>query len=77
MNETPRRYEKVDAHTVKLIVEKSSDMELSTLIGVKEQLTAQIKDLNERLDNVNEILAEAKKLGITPKPKDIKKKENK
>jgi len=75
-NLTPRRYEKVDANTIKIIVEQEKAIDLANLIAGKDQLTAQIKDLTERLKNIDEIIVEAKKLGIVPKvkSKDVKKK---
>ena len=70
MNKTPRRYKKIDNHTIQLIVEKATDIDLAKLIEGRDQLIAQIKDLNERLINIKEIIAEADKLGIVPKIKD-------
>ena len=73
MPRIPRRYEKVDAHTIKLIIEKEQKLELAGLITAKEQLEEQIKDLKGRLENIAEIITEAKKLGIVPKPVEKKK----
>ena len=76
MPKIPRRYEKADAHTIKLIVEKEQQLDLAGLIEAETQLNVQIKDLIGRLENISEIIAEAKKMGITPKvkDKDVKKK---
>lgn len=79
MPKIPRRYEKIDAHTVKLIVEKEQNLDLASLITAKEQLEGQIKDLTGRLENINEIIKEAGRLGITAKvkDKDVEKKHDK
>ena len=77
MNKTPRRYAKVDEHTIKLIVEKEQIIDLANLLEAKKQLESQIADLQARSENINEIIAEAIKLKITPKvkEKDVEKKE--
>ncbi len=72
MNKTPRRYEKVDKHTIKLITENATNIDLGDLIKTRQLFIEKIEDLNVRLQNTNEIIAEAKKLGIIPKPKDKK-----
>lgn len=70
MTRIPRRYEKIDAHTIKLIVEKEQKLDLAGLIEAETQLNDQIKDLIGRRDNISEIIAEATNMGITPKVKE-------
>jgi len=64
------RYEKVDANTLKVIIEKASDVPLSQLIDNKTKIEGEIKRMQEVLKNINEMLVEAKKLGVVPKVKD-------
>ena len=75
------KFEKVDAHTIRIIVEKFDDVPLTELldnrkkmVAQKEQLKkdvlAQEKMVDQTIKNIDEILAEAKKLGITAKEKD-------
>ena len=67
--ETMPKFEKVDKHTIRIIVEKANEVPLAQLLDNKKQLLEQKKALEETLKNINEILAEAKKLGITAKKK--------
>lgn len=75
------KFEKVDANTIRIIVEKFDDVPLTELldnrkkmVAQKEQLKkdvlAQEKMVDQTIKNIDEILAEAKKLGITAKEKD-------
>ena len=64
------RYEKVDAHTIKVIKEQASEVGLINLIKTREDLLNKIKSFNDGLKKLDVIIAEAKKLGITPKEKD-------
>jgi len=67
------KYEKVDNHTIKIIVEKANEVSLQQIVDNRTKLIEQKKLIEETLKNVEEILKEAKKLGITVEEK----KENK
>jgi len=66
------KYTKVDEHTLQITVEKSNNVTVTHLlqnrIGVKEEYDR----LGQVLKNIDEMLAEAKKLGITELPVDNK-----
>ena len=64
------KFEKVDKHTIRIIVEKADDVSLAQLLDNKKQLLEQKKVVEETLKNIDEILVEAKKLGIVAKEKD-------
>ena len=66
MKEYPK-FEKVDTNTIKIIVENSKNIPLSTIINNQKQLLEQKAQIEEALKNVDTILANAKKLGIVPK----------
>ena len=68
MNKIPRRYEKVDDHTIKLIVEQAENVPVSRLIENKKKLVKQREEINKVIENIDEMLAKAKELGITPAP---------
>lgn len=61
------KYKKVDNHTIQVIVEKATNLDLAGLIKGREQIAQQIKELTERLKNVDDVIAKAKELGIVPK----------
>jgi hypothetical protein len=62
------KFEKVNAHTIRVIKEEASDVPLDKLLEAKQQLEDQKTIIEERLKNINRILQEATKLGVTPKP---------
>ncbi len=62
------KYEKVDAHTIRVIKEQATDVALANLLAHRTKMTEDIKFLTESLKNLEVVIAEAKKLGITPKP---------
>ena len=69
------KFKKVDKHTIRIIVEKANDVPVAQLLDNKKQLLEQKKSLETTIKNIDEILAEAKRLGITAKTsKDVKKK---
>lgn len=74
------KFEKVDEHTIRIISEKASNVPLSQIIINRERLLGQQVQIEETLKNIEMILVNAKKLGITaenpPKPI-INKKEGK
>ena len=61
------KYEKVDAHTIKIIVEKSQNVPLFQIIENKKKLLEQKAQIEATLINIDNILGEARKLKITPK----------
>lgn len=87
------KFEKVDGHTIRIVVEKIDEVPLAKLLENREKLLEYKKTLkeqlketiakiqeqedavNQSLKNIDEILAEAKKLGIVAKEKskDVKK----
>lgn len=66
------KFEKVDDNTIRIIVEKADEVPLARLIETRKQIVEQRDNMNKTLKNIDEILTEAKKLGITPKLKDNK-----
>jgi len=64
------QFEKVDNNTIKIIVENSKDVPLSAIMQNRKQLLEQKAQIEEALKNVDTILKNAEKLGITPKEKD-------
>lgn len=60
-------FEKVDDNTIQIIVEKATNVPLIQIVENKKKLLAQKAQIEEALKNIEEILAEAKKLGITAK----------
>lgn len=66
MKEYPK-FEKVDAHTIKIILEKSDNVSLAQVMVNRKKLLEQKAMIEETLKNVEELIAEAKKLGITPR----------
>lgn len=63
------KFEKVDANTIKIIVEKSDNVPLAQIIQSREQLLEKKAQIEETLKNIDEILTNAKKMGITPEKK--------
>ena len=61
------KFEKVDDHTVRIIMEKANDVPLAQIISNRDQLLQQKTMVEEALKNIEEVLATAKKLGITAK----------
>ena len=61
------RYEKVDAHTIRIIQERATEVDLANLLKSKSDIENNLKILQKQLEIHEEMIAEAKKLGITPK----------
>ncbi len=59
------KFAKVDNHTIKITIEKNSDVPLFQILDNKKQLLIQRNQIDKTLKNINEILDNAKKLGIT------------
>ena len=72
MKEQPKRFEKADDNTLRLILERVENVPMATLISNKKQLEEKIAEFQRVLDNVNEMLEEATKLGIVPKKEEKK-----
>jgi len=68
MNKTPRRYEKADAHTIRIIVEKEDNIPIAQLIETRLKLIADNGRALKVIANIDEMLAKAKELGIVPAP---------
>ncbi len=67
------KFEKVDDYTIKIIIEKASDVPLSQIIENKKHVLEQKRAIEQALKNINEILEEAKRLGITVKEEQLPK----
>ena len=79
MNTPQPRFEKADAFTIRIIIDKIDEVPLAQLIKNKEQLIEgrtkmyqAVKDqevvIIKRIKDIDEILKEAKALGIVAKP---------
>ena len=64
------KFEKVDANTIKIIIEKSNNVPLAQIMQNRKQLLENLAQGKQALKNIDEIIENAKKLGITPKEKD-------
>ena len=71
------KFEKVDENTIKITVEHADNVPLFKMIENKKNIEKQIKNFEQTLKHINEILDNAKRLGITAKypepPKGLKK----
>lgn len=63
------KFKKVDKHTIRIIIEKANDVPLIQLLDNKKELLEQKLMIEDRLKDIEKVLAEAKKLGITAKEK--------
>ena len=61
------RYEKVNAHTIRIIQERATEVDLANLLKSKKDIETNLQILQKQLEIHEEMIAEAKKLGITPK----------
>ncbi len=64
------KYEKKDENTIRIILEQANEVPLAQIIKNREQLLKQKAMVEDALRNVDKVLENAKKLGITPKEKD-------
>ena len=60
------KFEKVNDHTIRIIIEKADEVPLAKLIETKKQIEEKLIQLNQTLTSINEILGNAEKLGIVP-----------
>jgi hypothetical protein len=65
------RYEKVNDHVIRIIVEQADEVTLSKLLETKKQIEEKLIQLGQTLRNINEILDNAKELGISGEEKDL------
>ncbi len=75
---TPKKFEKVDEHTLRVIAEKVDEIDLGILISNRGVMTDQVNQLEsklkiskDRLAHIDMLIAEAKKLGIKEEAKDV------
>ena len=61
------KFTKVDEHTIKITVENASDVPLFQIVENKVRLLNEKKQIESALKHIEEILDNAKKLGITVK----------
>ena len=69
MSDCYPRYEKIDSCTIKIITEKKDDVPISKLLENKKLITEKIEQMQATLKAINEILAEADKMGIVAEVK--------
>ncbi len=70
MSKKPRRYEKVDKHVIRLITEEAQNIPITELIETRRKIVSDRDRAIKVIVNIDEILAKAKALGITPESKD-------
>ena len=61
------RYEKVDDKTIRFIIEKPTDVTIAQLLSNRKELIEKYEQVKKAIDNIDEILTEATKLGIEVK----------
>lgn len=68
------KYEKVDDHTLKIVVEKANHVTVNHLVQNRIGIQEEYDRLGQVLKNIDEMLLEAHKLGITaiPEKKTVK-----
>jgi len=64
------KYEKVNDHVIRIIVEQAEEVTLGKLLETKKQIEEKLIQLGRTLKNINEILDNAKKLEIFNEEKD-------
>lgn len=66
---TPKpKFEKVNTNTIRIIVEQAQEVSLDKIVANRKVLLEQKEQLELTLKNIDEILANAKRLGIVAKP---------
>lgn len=58
------RYEKVDEKTVRFIIEKPTEVTIAQLLSNRKELIDKFGQIKKAIENIDEILTEANKLGI-------------
>ncbi len=58
------RYEKVDEKTIRFIIEKPTEVTIAHLLANKKELIAQRNQLDKTISSIDEILDNARILGI-------------
>jgi len=81
---TPKKYEKVNATTLRVIAEKVDEVNMTVLIKNAEVMKKRVKNIEidleinkEKLEQIESFIAEAKALGITEEVKDDNAQESK
>ncbi len=69
MSEYPK-YEKVDEHNIRVIVEAPNVVSLSKLLENEQTVAKKIEELQTKLNYIREVIEEAKKLGVVPEVKE-------
>jgi len=67
-----QKHEIIKDNTIRVYFEHAQDVPLENIIETKKKLEEKVKRDTEVLKNINEILENAERLGITPKPKEEK-----
>ena len=65
---TKPKFEKVDGNTIRIIVENAQDIPLYKIVANRKAVAEQKEQLELTLKNIDEILVNAKKLGVVAKP---------
>ena len=63
------RFEKVNDNVIRIIFEKADEVPLAKLLENKKLVEEKIKQMQDTLKSINEILENAEKLGIVPEEK--------
>jgi hypothetical protein len=66
------RFEKVNDNVIRIIFEKADEVPLAKLLENKKLVEEKIKQMQDTLKSINEILENAEKLGIVAEEKDTK-----
>jgi len=64
------RFEKVNDNVIRIIFEKADEVPLAKLLENKKLVEEKIKQMQDTLKNINEILENAEKLGIVAEEKE-------
>lgn len=75
--DTYPKYEKEDEFTLGITVPVKDKVTLSKLLANRKSFEEQLKKLQEKIATINEIIAEAEKLGIKPVPEAAKPEQSK
>jgi hypothetical protein len=68
MSDYPR-FEKVNDNVIRIIFEKADEVPLAKLLENKKLVEEKIKQMQDTLKSINEIIENAEKLGIVPEEK--------
>lgn len=75
---TPKKFEKVDEHTLRIIAEKVDEIGLGILLNNQIVMRDQVKEIEEKLNiskerlaQIDMLIVEAEKLGIKAEVKNV------